>query len=171
MKKPILIAMDDLQRIRKLNVKPDDWIITLSAEIRKDAPLHQFQFPVVVKANLASPLDTMDVSFEGEIVPAISVEPAALIFSDQSREQPKTIHAKSLTASLFLPEPQIRIEDDVPLLCKVERVNDQEVFIVVQINTHDNLPPTSFVGTIVLDFGDEGQINVPVIYQTSIGFL
>jgi len=160
------VTQENLKKIRTLNVKPGDWIVTLSAEIKKEAVLQQFKLPIVVKTNLASPLDTFVLSFEGEIVPVIRVEPAALIFSDQSRRQPKTIIAKSLVSSLQLPEPQIHLKDNVLLLSKTERINGQELSIEIRVNVDDALPLGLFVGNIELDFGDEGTINVPVIYQT-----
>jgi hypothetical protein len=153
---------------RKLNVRPGDWLVTLSAEIKKDAALHNFKLPISVPTNLPAPLDVLTVSLEGAIVPAISVEPAALIFSDQSSGLPKTLYAKSLVPSLWLPDPLVRIGDNAPLLYKTERVNDQDFSFEIRLNANDGVPPNTFTADISLDFGEEGAINVPVIYQTGI---
>ena len=51
---------------RKLSVKPDDWIITLSAEVKREAALHKFKLPIVVQTNLEPPLDSLEVSLEGK---------------------------------------------------------------------------------------------------------
>jgi hypothetical protein len=156
------------QNARKLNIRPGDWMVTLSAEVKKDATLHNFKLPITVQTNLPASLDTLTVSFEGAIVPAINVETAALIFSDQSSRQPKTLRARSLVPSLRLPDPSVCIGDNAPLLYKTERVNDQELSFDIQINTNDDMPSNTFTADITLDFGDEGTISVPVIYQTTI---
>lgn len=157
----------NLKKTKRLNVKPGDWIVTLSAEIQKDAVLQRFKLPLAVQTNLAPPLDSLELSLEGEIIPGINIEPTALIFSDQSHKLPKIIHAKSIIPSLQLPEPQVYIKDHIPLRCKTERVNDQEFLIEIQLNVNGKSQIKAFTDDIVLNFGNEGTINVPVIYQPS----
>jgi hypothetical protein len=158
----------NLKKIKRLNVKPGDWIVTLSAEIHKDAELQRFKLPITVQTNLAPPLDSLELSLEGEIIPGINIEPATLIFSDQSLKRPKIIHAKSIIPSLRLPKPQVHINNHISLQCKTERVNDQEFLIEIQINFNSKSPMKTFTDDIILNFGDEGTINVPVIYQSSV---
>ena len=138
----------------------------LSADIKKEAVLQKFKLPIVVQTNLEPPLDSLEISLEGEIVPAIAVEPTALIFSDQSRGQPKTIVAKSIVPSLRLPEPQIHVKSNASLLCDTKRINDQELSIEIRLDAGSSLG--TFASSIVLDFGEEGTVCVPVIYQASI---
>jgi hypothetical protein len=161
------VTETNLKKTKRLNVKQGDWIVTLSAEIQKDAELQRFKLPITVQTNLAPPLDSLELSLEGEIIPGINIEPAALIFSDQSFEHPKIIHAKSIIPSLRLPEPQVHINDHIPLRCKTKRVNDQEFLIEIQLNFNDKSQIKTFTDDIVLNFDNEGIINVPVIYQPS----
>jgi hypothetical protein len=162
------VTKTNLEKTKRLNVKLNDWIVTLSAEIRKDAILQKFQLPIIVRTNLVAPFDSLEIPLEGEIVPGINVDPAALIFSDQSPEQSKIIHAKSIIPSLRLPEPQIYINNDIPLQSKTKRVSNQELLIELQLNFNSKLPIKTFTDNIILNFGNEGTINVPVIYQSSV---
>ncbi|MDR1478132.1 MAG: hypothetical protein LBJ00_04245 [Planctomycetaceae bacterium] len=56
----------------------------------------------------------------------------------------------------------------MPLICKVERVGNHEMLIKVQLNVDDRQTQNSLNSNIVLDFGEEGLVNVPVVYQVPV---
>jgi hypothetical protein len=154
-------------KFKRLKVKSNDWIVTLSAEIKNDAPIQNFKLPIIVQTNLEPPFSEVELSIEGEIVPAISVTPAAMIFSEQSQDRLKTISIKPLMPSLQLSKPTIDVSD-IPLLYRIKPIHNNEFLVEIQLNIGDDQSKNTFNGNVVLDFGEEGVINVPVVYQPTV---
>jgi hypothetical protein len=58
----------------------------------------------------------------------------------------------------------------MPVSCGVERINDQEISFDIRLNIDDGMPPDTFTADVTLDFGEEGVIIIPVIYQSTVEF-
>jgi hypothetical protein len=150
---------------RKLNASRDDWIVSLFVTIKRDAPLQTVSIPVKVQTNLPVPCNKLEVILEGEVIPSIKIEPGALLFSEKSRTSEKVLIIKSTVSDFTIPEPKILIEGDVPVFCAYKRKDGQELIIDVRLED-SNVPTKTCSGSVSVDFGSEGTLSVPVVFQT-----